>query len=140
MRKIFFFVCLTVFVWRIAVVYSAPVHDTGKIRCLDCHVVLPSEDAELSFYDDIPLICANCHGLYPCKAGNKEGFSHPNAVIPSMKIPRDMVLDRLHRLTCITCHVFHDSIRPQADMPPFKLRRQPRVTFCYSCHEKLPVP
>ena len=133
MRKLFIFVSLSLFVWQVEVARGEPVHDTGKIRCLDCHVVMPANDVEMEFYDDIPLICAKCHGLYPCKAGNKKGFSHPSEVIPSMKIPRDMVLDRLHRLTCITCHVYHDSV-------PFMLRRQPGVTFCYSCHKKLPVP
>lgn len=140
MRKVFILLAAVFSLWRTESAYSGPVHDTGKVRCLDCHVVLPFEDAELIFYEDIPLICAKCHGLYPCRAGNEDGFSHPTEVLPTIKIPRDMVLDRLGRLTCITCHMYHDGVRPQADMPPFMLRRQPGVTFCYSCHQRLPVP
>ncbi len=140
MRKKTIFVCLVFVLLAAESAYSAPFHDTGKIRCLDCHVVLPFEDNELIFYDDIPLICLKCHSQCPCRAGNEEGFSHPDNVRPSMKIPRDMVLDRSGHLSCITCHQYHDSVRPPEDMPPFMLRRQPGVTFCYSCHKRLPVP
>ena len=140
MKKRFFLICLCLLAWGPGSAWAEPAHDNAGIRCLDCHVTLPFEEAELVFHDDIQPMCVKCHVGFHCKTGEDGGFSHPLEVVPSIHIPLDMPLDKRRRLTCITCHLFHDSDRPAADLPRFMLRRPQGLTFCYTCHERLTVP
>lgn len=139
MKKSVLLICLCLFARGVEPAWPEPAHDNAGIRCLDCHVTLPFEEAEFVFHDDTQPMCVKCHVSFHCKNGRECGFSHPLEVVSSINIPLDMPLDKRRRLTCITCHLFHDSDRPTADLPSM-LRRPPGLTFCYSCHERLPAP
>lgn len=108
-------------------------NEIGKTRCLDCHVTLPFNPERLSFYEDVAGVCRECHRSDHAKST----LSHPVEVVPSMKIPRDMPLDRRGRLTCITCHTFHAEWQAVVDDNPYLLRRPEGKKFCYYCHKKL---
>jgi len=131
-------ICFVMFLWSTLPVMAFPAHDKTDVRCLDCHVSLPFEAVALSFHDDIPATCSRCHEDFPCSVISvSDGFRHPVGVTPSMTVPKDMVLDIKGRVSCITCHVFHEGNKSVVDMNDFYLRRPPGMRFCYACHEKL---
>ncbi len=110
---------------------AQPLHnEIGKTRCLDCHVILPFNAETLSFHEDIETVCRQCHNND--HAG--PGLSHPVGIIPSMKIPTDMPLDRKGQMTCITCHTFHVEWRSVVDDNQYLLRRPEDRMFCFYCH------
>ena len=108
-------------------------NEIGKTRCLDCHVTLPFNPERLSFYEDIAGVCRECHNNDHAVSA----LSHPVEIVPSMKIPLDMPLDRRGKLTCITCHTFHAGWQALVDDNPYLLRRPQSKKFCYYCHNKL---
>ncbi|MBC8318077.1 MAG: hypothetical protein H8E41_09230 [Desulfobulbaceae bacterium] len=136
--KYFIFLFAALFVCGPLSAIAFPVHDTTDVRCLDCHVSLPFEGVVLSFHEDIPDTCTRCHDDFPCSAHSVGGeFLHPVGVKPTMVIPKDMVLDVNGKVSCITCHVFHEGKKAKEDMNSFYLRRPPGMRFCYACHRKL---
>ena len=112
------------------------VHDeVGKVRCLDCHPRLPFNRTRAVLSDGAGDICVGCH-----TTGGKmsETISHPVNVVPSMAIPRDLPTDAHGRMTCITCHTFHQGgYRDAGGNKRYFLRRQRGKAFCYTCHKKL---
>lgn len=134
--RLIVFLCSIIAVCVVTPVAAFPAHDSSAARCLDCHVSLPFEGVPLSFYEDIPVICSQCHDAFPCTAKSGSGiFGHPVRVIPSMELPKDMVLDVKGRMSCITCHVYHEGKKAEEDMNFFYLRRPPGMRFCYACHK-----
>ena len=114
-------------------------HDSAEIRCLDCHVNLPLERVSLSFYSDTPSICLECHKNCPCRgyAETENGYIHPVGMVPTMAVPDDMVLDKTGKISCITCHFYHDKDKaPLTAHTPY-LRRSTVKRLCMSCHQKL---
>jgi len=120
--------------WSISFNRADAVHDeVGKVRCLDCHPRLPFNGAKALLNERAAEICTGCH-----TGGGKmtANLSHPFNITPSMAIPRDLPLAR-GRLTCITCHTFHEGYRDAKGNKRYFLRRQRGRAFCYSCHKKL---
>lgn len=130
--------CFVFIVCAALPVMAFPVHDKTDVRCLDCHVSLPFAGVFLSFHENIRETCFRCHDNFPCNANFGSGeFSHPVDVKPTMTVPKDMVLDVKGRVTCITCHFFHEGDKSKVDMNAFYLRRPSGMRFCYACHGKL---
>jgi len=119
-----------------APVNASAVHDEpGKLHCLDCHRSLPflGRVRVVSFRDGTEGVCMNCHIKYH---GGASGFSHPVRVLPSMKTPPDFPLDAKGRITCITCHTFHQRYKDENGKKTYFLRRTRGKFLCYSCHPK----
>jgi predicted CXXCH cytochrome family protein len=111
--------------------------DTESTKCLDCHFTLPFDRAKLSYTEGVGDVCRKCHKEFPCQNQVPDGFSHPLDLQPSMNIPLDMPLDKLGRLTCITCHSYHAEFWDSEYNNEFLLRRTKGVKLCYTCHKKL---
>lgn len=104
---------------------ASAVHDEpGAMRCLDCHTRLPFQASAAPLRDAVGGVCSRCHAAL--------GHSHPVEVVPSMKVPADLPLDGRGRLTCVTCHRFHD--KSGKDTIQHLLRRPGGKMFCFSCH------
>jgi predicted CXXCH cytochrome family protein len=104
--------------------------DLDGIKCLDCHVRIPFDKSRAYLFNaGIAGICSGCH--------KRPMHSHPVEAVPSIQIPLDMPLDVKGRLTCITCHSFHNGEAVTDGEKTYLLRRQKGKTFCYSCHTKL---
>jgi hypothetical protein len=118
---------------------SETAHDDAEIRCLDCHVTLPFEGVILSYYSDIPSICLGCHKEYPCRDESKtvNGYIHPIGMEPSMTVPDDLVLDVQGKISCITCHFYHDKGKAELALHDNYLRRSTVKRLCMSCHKKI---
>ena len=64
---------------------------------------------QVKFKGDIVLLCIRCHEAYP-HPSSVEHTGKPNADImeaKKIKIPKDLPLDTLGRVTCATCHNPH---------------------------------
>lgn len=117
---------------------AGPVHDDLQMRCLDCHVTLPFPKVALRFHTDMTRMCLQCHDDYPCQPEHKKTeFKHPVEIVPRVAIPADMPLDEERKMSCMTCHVYHDGDRAAQDLHPKRLRRPQGRTFCYTCHARL---
>jgi hypothetical protein len=115
--------------------------DRGDTQCLDCHQTLPFDREKLAYTDDVGTTCRKCHAEFPCGTqSNKEGFSHPLEVQPTMTIPRDMPLTASGKITCITCHSYHAEFWDAEYNTESLLRRSKGEKLCHTCHKKLPVP
>src|SRR3990172_3104384 len=112
---------------------AAPaVHDVaGKVPCLDCHVSIPFHLGTPTFHDDARETCTGCHRSFH---GTSARFIHPVDKRPSTVVPPDMPLDSKGKMTCITCHIFHEGYKDEEGEKRFFLRRTPGKIFCYSCH------
>ncbi len=109
------------------------VHDeVGTVRCLDCHPRLPFNGTKAALNERVGEVCMQCH-----TRGGKmsKTISHPVNVVPSMAIPRDLPTDARGRITCVTCHTFHEGYRDADGNNRFFLRRQKGKAFCYTCHK-----
>ncbi len=130
--RIFFYVLL---MCGIAYSHAYAVHDeVGKIKCLDCHPRLPFNGAKASLNERAAEVCTGCHA-----AGGKMSaiLSHPVNIVPSMVVPHDLPTDGQGRITCITCHTFHEGYRDAEGNKRYFLRRQRGKAFCYGCHNRL---
>lgn len=136
-KRILAFLVITVFAGVLPV--SADFgHEGTDTRCLDCHVMLPFEGVPLLFHTDISAICSSCHQDFTCAPKTGKGFfTHPVSVVPSFKIPDDMPLDAEKRISCITCHVYHQGKIAREEHYPFLLRRPLNEKFCFTCHGKM---
>ncbi|HFQ81621.1 MAG TPA: hypothetical protein ENK33_09665 [Desulfobacterales bacterium] len=110
-------------------------NDVNKTKCLDCHVTLPFDRADLSYTAQVGDVCRKCHKKFPCNDNNKQ-FAHPMDVKPTMSIPVDMPLDAEGRLTCITCHSYHAEFWDAEYSSKFLLRRPRGIKLCTTCHKK----
>jgi ribosomal protein L34E len=106
-----------------------------KVPCIECHTHLPFPESTLSLRSDLGAVCGTCHQHYH---GTDAMRSHPVNLVPSMRVPPDMLLDNEGRIACITCHAFHGEYRDEKGDKRFYLRRSPGKSFCFSCHKKLP--
>ncbi|MFH1218037.1 MAG: hypothetical protein V1706_16205 [Pseudomonadota bacterium] len=139
MKRRFFLLALLVVVAGVPGLSRATPHGEAGIRCLDCHVSTPLPGFEYRFHDDLHALCLGCHTKYSCKPDAGDGyFRHPVSVVPSFPVPADMPLDVKKRMGCITCHLFHDEQKANADLHPRLLRRPPGSNFCLTCHARLP--
>lgn len=112
--------------------------DTENTKCLDCHFTLPFDRDKLSYTEKVGDVCLNCHKDSPCQEQHSDdGFSHPLNVEPTMNIPLDMPLNKMGKLTCITCHSYHAEFWDSEYNNESLLRRTKGVKLCYTCHKKL---
>ncbi len=111
------------------VVHGGPAEE----RCLDCHRGLPFR-GRISLGDRTEATCRNCHKTYHGSADDKR--SHPERVVPSMRVPQDMPLDREGKTTCVTCHTYHRGYEDGSGKKLFFLRRSEISVLCSSCHRK----
>jgi predicted CXXCH cytochrome family protein len=102
--------------------------------CIECHTRLPFSGGAPPLRSEVDGICITCHLKHH---GVDAIWSHPVDIVPSMRIPPDMVLDKRRRVVCVTCHAFHGEYRDESGNKRFYLRRSPGKAFCYSCHKKL---
>ncbi len=118
------------------------VHDDpdDNTKCLDCHFTLPFDRDKLMYTEEVGQVCTRCHQQFPCDPGNRDGFSHPVSVVPTMTIPIDMPLDKKGRVTCITCHSYHAEFWDAEYNNESLLRRSKGGTLCYTCHKNFPKP
>jgi predicted CXXCH cytochrome family protein len=127
--------CYVLLLCSIVFSHAYAVHDEiGKVRCLDCHPRLPFNGTKALLNEHAGEVCTRCH-----TSGGKmsETISHPVDIVPSMAIPRDLPTDARGRMTCITCHTFHEGYRDAEGNKRYFLRRQKGKTFCYTCHKKI---
>ena len=135
MKKLFAFLFLLATFWPNTVL---AIHDdTENTKCLDCHFTLPFDRDKLSYTEEVGEVCKKCHETFPCHQEGDDGFSHPLGVVPSMNIPLDMPVDKLGRLTCITCHSYHAEFWDSEYNNESLLRRTKGVKLCFTCHKKL---
>ena len=106
-----------------------------KAPCIECHTHLPFAGRTATLHEDVGETCGTCHQTHH---GTNAMRSHPVNTVPSMRPPRDMLLDDRGRITCITCHVFHGESRDAAGNKQFYLRRSRGIVFCHSCHKNFP--
>ena len=106
-----------------------------KTACIECHTRLPLLGGAPPLRSDVGDVCVKCHQH---NHDIDDMRAHPVSVVPSMRVPPDMLLDNKRRIGCITCHAFHGEYRDEGGNKRFYLRRSPGKAFCYSCHKKLP--
>jgi hypothetical protein len=101
-----------------------------QVGCLVCHERLPFAGYEISFTEMVNEACMECHHKHSY-------FSHPIKVVPSMLIPADMPLSKNGKITCITCHTFHEGYMDKegGQKTSFLRRTTTGKLFCYSCHK-----
>ena len=110
---------------------SAGPHDEQRsVRCIECHTRLPLAGRDAPLRSETALFCEGCHRQHH----GSQGTSHPMGVVPTMQIPSDMVLDEAGKLSCFTCHRFHDDTTVDSGEKTYYLRRPPGRDFCFSCH------
>jgi len=129
-----------VFLISLVAALSPGVTDTGheglqKLPCVECHIHLPFSGSRAILRSGVGNVCTTCHKQHH---GGDKMRSHPVDGVPTMSIPRDMILDDHGRIGCITCHAFHGVYRDEDGRKRFYLRRTPGKTFCFSCHKKMP--
>ncbi|MBM4065042.1 MAG: hypothetical protein FJ266_05290 [Planctomycetes bacterium] len=71
-----------------------------RIPANDTRLVLPGQD---DFVTDPVTMCVPCH------EGSMD--SHPIAVQPKYLVPADLPLDKRRRISCLTCHYAHGSLK-----------------------------
>jgi Doubled CXXCH motif (Paired_CXXCH_1) len=129
-----------VFLIAMVAAFSPGGTDTGhkgllKLPCVECHIHLPFSGSGAALRSGVKDVCTTCHKRLH---GADMLWAHPVNAVPSMPVPKDMLLDEQGRITCITCHAFHGVYRDEDGNKRFYLRRTPGRTFCFSCHKKLP--
>ncbi|HEY3308421.1 MAG TPA: cytochrome c3 family protein [Desulfuromonadaceae bacterium] len=105
-------------------------YDSSEVKCLDCHSAIPSKQKKSSYSDSLERTCRSCHAKFHGQSRN-DSFKHPIDILPSMKIPLDMPLNRAGQMTCNTCHTYH------VDKNKFLLRRPWGKSLCLTCHNSL---
>lgn len=106
-----------------------------EVPCIECHTHLPFPESTLSLRDDIGAVCGGCHQQGHAARAMR---AHPVSLVPSMRVPPDMLLDNKGRIACITCHAFHGEYLDERGNKLFYLRRSPGKSICFSCHTILP--
>ncbi len=106
-----------------------------NVACIECHTRLSFSGEKPPLRGDVGEVCVKCHEE---PHGIPDLRSHPMCIVPSMRVPPDMLLDSRGRIGCITCHDFHGEYRDESGNKRFYLRRSRGKVFCYSCHKKLP--
>ena len=106
-----------------------------NVACIECHTRLPFLGGAPPLRSNVGDLCVKCHQR---THGIDAMRSHPVSIVPSMRVPPDMLLDNRGRIGCVTCHAFHGEYRDENGNKRFYLRRSPGKVFCYSCHKKLP--
>lgn len=130
--------------------------NSQTVDCVSCHVEMPKNtstglletknhraDHLTEFKDDGVKMCSGCHDA---EDGHKVGLKL------DFEVPADMPLGPKNKLTCLTCHYTHGSLkstRPQASFSlmdqmldaerlckSFLLRRNnAEGELCLTCHE-----
>jgi len=87
-------------------------------HCLSCHKKTPSRMKMQSGKHVIPDMknyvknstdmCTSCHG--------EDDSSHIVGMTPDYKVPADLPLDKNNRMTCLTCHYTHGSLKTDKPM------------------------
>ncbi len=109
-----------------------------NVPCVECHAHLPFSKGVPSLRTDVSDVCSNrCHQK---SHGTDAMRSHPINVVPSMRIPPDMMQNGQNKIVCVTCHTFHGEYRDESGNKQYYLRRPRGKAFCYSCHKMLPGP
>jgi predicted CXXCH cytochrome family protein len=107
--------------------------DPHNSACASCHLGDPKTSGRNIAYD-INRICLDCHA-------RPDSTSHPVGMVPSMKVPEDLHLDRRGRLSCATCHDVHQQgAEGHARYPALLRRPQAGRPFCAACHRTIGTP
>lgn len=160
-KKYFIVIAILSGLGRAGLVFAGNPHEISPqseaLDCVSCHLAQPKQpgsDAELldsknhqaeiaAFKNDGVEMCSGCHDK---DDGHKVGLKLDFA------IPADMPLGAKNKLTCLTCHYTHGSLRshkPQASVSfmdrildeerlhkSFLLRRNNSDgELCLTCHE-----
>ena len=117
--------------------HDADVSSQGmtQVPCIECHTHLPFAKGTPFLRDTASNVCSICHQRHH---GTDTMRSHPMNVVPSMRIPSDMIQDSQKKIVCVTCHAFHGEYQDENGNKLYYLRRPPGKSFCYSCHKSLP--
>lgn len=108
--------------------------DPHRLGCARCHVGAPSAGSGEPFAKGISELCSDCHK-------QPRDASHPVGILAGMRVPADLPLDRLGRITCATCHQIHAGTLTPGPAYKYLLRRpEAGRPFCLSCHRSLGDP
>jgi hypothetical protein len=99
--------------------------------CEFCHSARPDPNKinqEVKFKSDIVLLCIRCHSddAHPASHDHTGTPDKEKMAEKNIKIPKQMPLDYLGRMTCATCHNQHASGELRGTMPG--------MMVCPNCH------
>ena len=94
-----------------------------QLECKDCHkshsMIPPARTGRP---------CVRCH------EDQMGDDSHPTGVAPEGEVPEDLPLSLGGKITCITCHVLHETESHETESRARSLLRKKFSDLCMSCH------